>query len=155
MREIKAGTVQKTVREAYTAAGGLDCVAADLGLSASILSRAIDASDEHRPGGLGINYIDRLSRIVPSAAVPIAEHFARLAGGAFEKRPETSSGCVHTLMSEFSDVLKTHASAMGEQSPKPGEFTPEEAKASLTEVKELRNKLDAYEAFLANCLNGN
>ena len=154
MRKIKAGTVQETVREAYTAAGGLDCVAADLGLSASILSRAIDASDEHRPGGLGINYLDRLSRIVPQASVPIAEHFSWLAGGAFEKRPVVASECVHTLMSEFSDVLKFHANAMGENSPKPGKFTPEEAKASLKEVKELRSQLDAYGAFLANCLNG-
>ena len=84
MRKLKTGSVQQAVREAYTAAGGIHCVADDVALSAALLSRAIDASDEHRPGGLGINYLDRLSRIVPQAAAPIAEHFARLGGGGID-----------------------------------------------------------------------
>ncbi len=34
-----------------------------------------------RPGGLGVNYLHTLGRVVPEAAVPIAVHFARLGGG--------------------------------------------------------------------------
>lgn len=153
MRRVQAGSIQDAVKASYKAAGGLECAATDLGLSAALLSRAIDAQDEYRPGGLGVNYLHRLSRIVPAAAIPIAEHFARLAEGRFEK-PETHvlSDCMATLMSEFSDVLKHHGEARSETSDDPSRHTPEEAKASLKEVKELRAVLDAYQNYLAGCL---
>ena len=57
-----------------------------------------------------------------------------------------------TLMSEFSDVLKHHGQARSETSDDPSRHTPEEAKASLTEVKELRAVLDAYQNYLEGCL---
>ena len=149
MRQVKAGSIQEAVKNAYTAAGGVECAANDLGLSASLLFRATDASDEHRPGGLGINYLHRLSRIVPGAAIPIAEHFSRLAGGCFrDAETQTASGCIHKLMSEFSDVMKCHAEARSEASENPAGFTAKEAQKSLTEVKELRAQLDAYEKYL-------
>lgn len=153
MRQVKAGSIQDAVRSAYTAAGGLESSANDLGLSPALLSRAVDANDEQRPGGLGVNYLHRLSRIVPEAAAPIAEHFARLAGGEYRARQDqTPSGCIHALMSEFSDIMKCHAEAFSEASPNPNGFTPAEAKAALKEVAEHREKLDAYQRYLEAAL---
>ncbi|MBO9398756.1 hypothetical protein J7400_18950 [Shimia sp. R9_2] len=154
MRRVRAGSIQDAVRGAYAAAGGIECAADDLGISASALSRAIDASDEARPGGLGVNYLHRLCRITPEAAAPIAEHFARLSGGVFKpRREQTQSGCIHTLMSEFSDVLKCHADAFSEASQNPDGFTPEEAKATLKEIEEHRAQLEAYQKYVEEFLS--
>ena len=152
-RRTQAGSIQSAVRQVYAAGGGYEAVATDLGLTTSLLSRAIDASDEYRPGGLGVNYLDRLARIVPATAMPIAEHFARLAGGRYRIDMDlTPSGCIHTLLSEFSDVMASHAEALSDASPEPERFTPAEARATLEEVKDLRARLDAYEKFLGDQL---
>lgn len=95
MRHVRPGSIQDAVTSAYATAGGLECVANDIGVSTTLLSRAVDANDEQRPGGLGINYLHRLSRIVPEAAAPIAEHFAKLAGGRFvPSRSEMGAECL-------------------------------------------------------------
>ena len=153
MRWTRPGSVQNAVRDTYKVAGGFEAVSNDLGLSMSILSHTTDPHDEYRPGGLGINYLDRLARITPAAAIPIAEHFARLAGGRYRIDMDlTPSGCIHTLLKEFSDVMQAHGAALSETSDNPDGFTPEEAKAILSEVKELRARLDAYEKFIGDQL---
>ncbi|WP_422028115.1 hypothetical protein [Roseovarius sp.] len=86
MRAAKPGSVQCCVQEAYRAAGGLECVSDDLGLSISTLSQHTEKPDgRKKAGGLGINYADTLARMHPAVAVVLAEHFAALAGGRFER----------------------------------------------------------------------
>lgn len=83
MRPTKAGSIQDAVQHAYEASGGVRKVAAAIGLAQSTLSYGTEVRED-RPGGLGINYLDRLGRMSPEAAQAIAEHFASLAGGVFQ-----------------------------------------------------------------------
>jgi hypothetical protein len=125
-------------RQAIVAAGGLEAVSADLGLGLSTLSRAYSDEDD-RPGGLGVKYLHQLGRIVPDAAVPVANHFAMLAGGVFLPMPHQGGthGDLNSLTKEFSDVLNQHAMAHSEASPNPEDYTSKEAMTQYTEVEEL------------------
>lgn len=107
-RPTRPGSIQAAVAEAFRACGGLDSVSADLGLALSTLSYATELRDD-RPGGLGVAYLGRME---PGAALPIARHFAALAGCVVQ--PVTSGGVasVHEVTREFSDVLALHAQAM-------------------------------------------
>lgn len=137
-RRTRPGTIQSAVASAYRAVGGLENAAADLGVSLSVLSYGTETRED-RPGGLGVNYLDRLGRIDAGAAVPLAQHFAALAGGVFQ--PVDLSGLrggdVASLAAEFSDVVRAHAEAMGAESAAPGDYSRAEAEAQLVEIDEL------------------
>ena len=86
MRAAKPGSIQRCIQEAYRAAGGLECVSDDIGLSAGTLSEHTEKPNgRKKAGGLGVNYVDTLSRMHPEVAVVMAQHFASLAGGRFER----------------------------------------------------------------------
>lgn len=138
MRCNRPGSIQDTVRSAISAGGGLEAVSSDLDLSISSLSRA-SGFDEDRPGGLGVNHLHRLGRIVPASAEPVAIHFARLAGGVYQPLPTQGALLtdVNTLMREFTDVLDKHSEAHSERSENPSDYTPKEAQATIKEVDEM------------------
>lgn len=138
MRKARPASIQSAVQSSIRAAGGLEAAANDLGVGVSTLSHGTEIS-ESRPGGLGINYADRLGRVVPEAAVPIAQHFAMLAGGTFQPLvldgPTASD--IHQLTREFSDVLQQHAAAHSSNSATPDDYTPAEAEQQIRELNEV------------------
>lgn len=83
MRAVKAGSIQEAVQTSYVAAGGIAEVSAMVGVAPSSLSYGTEIRED-RPGGIGVNYLDRLGRMDTAAARPIAEHFCALAGGFFQ-----------------------------------------------------------------------
>lgn len=91
MRKTKPGSVQSAIQQSYTVSGGLEVVQAATGVSLSTLSYGTELRED-RPGGIGINYIDRLARMDAKAAEPIARHFALLAGGHFQSSDEHAAG---------------------------------------------------------------
>lgn len=149
MRNVRHGSMQAAVQASIRSAGGLEAASNDLGLSVSSLSRA-SSDDEDRPGGLGVNHLHRLGRMVPSSSAPIAAHFAGLAGGVFIVLP--SHGPIDLdlsfLMKEFADVVALHANAHSDASDRPGKFTPTEAAATAKEVEELIKAALIYKAAL-------
>lgn len=149
MRSNRPGSIQDAVRSSISAGGGLEAVSSDLDLSVSSLSRA-SGHDEDRPGGLGVNHLHRLGRIVPAAAEPMAVHFARLAGGVYQPLPNDGVllSDVNTLMREFSDVLDHHAKAHSDRSENPSDYTPKEAQATIREVDEMVQAALKYRAAL-------
>lgn len=149
MRNVKPGSIQAAVQAAIKAAGGLESAGNDLGMSTANLSRA-SSNDEDRPGGLGVNHLHRLGRILPTCAEPIAVHFAGLAGGVFQPVPVrgTLTSDLSTLMKEFADVVALHASAHSKTSDNQDDFTPSEAAASAKEVDELVRAALIYKAAL-------
>jgi hypothetical protein len=149
MRNTRPGSIQEVVRASIKAAGGLESASNDLGLSVSSLSRA-SGTEEDRPGGLGVNYLHTLGRVVPAAAEPIAVHFARLAGGVFQPLPDTGQTLVfiNKLVREFSDVLDVHAQAHSDRSENPADFTSDEAARAIKEVDELVQTALVYRAAL-------
>lgn len=136
-RRTRPGTIQAAVSAAYKHVGGVENVAADLGLSVSTVSYGTELQEGR--GGLGVNYLDRLGRIDPGAAVPIAQHFALLAGGVFQ--PLNLAGEMAAdlalLTREFSDVLAKHAEAHSSASGDPTGYTVEEAAQQVKELDEL------------------
>lgn len=138
MRKARPASIQSAVQSSIRAAGGLEAAANDLGVGVSTLSHGTEIP-EQRPGGLGINYVDRLSRIVPEVAVPIAQHFAMLAGGTFQPLAVdgATAGDIHRLTREFSDVLQRHAEAHSAASAEPGDYTASEAGMQIRELDEL------------------
>jgi hypothetical protein len=138
MRYTRPGSIQNAVREAYGAVGGLENASIDLGIGVSTLSYGTERS-EHRPGGIGVNYLDSLGRIEPRAATPIAQHFAALAGGVFQ--PVDLAGVtasdVYRVAKEFSDVLTKDALAHSKGSDDPNGYTFKEAGEQLVELDEL------------------
>lgn len=132
------GTIQSAVAEAYEVVGPLKRIQGVLGLPLSSLSYGTEIRED-RPGGLGVNYLDRLGQIMPEAAVPIAQYFAALAGGIYQ--PVDLSGVmsadIHRLTMAFSDVLQRHAEAHSATSKDPSDYTPEEARAQVKEVDDL------------------
>ena len=82
MRATKAGSIQEVIQASYAAAGGLRAVSDAIGVSPATLSQATLVNEE-RPGGLGVNYLDRLCRMDAAAAAPVAQHYAALAEGRF------------------------------------------------------------------------
>jgi hypothetical protein len=155
MRYTEPGTIQETVSEAYQAAGGVTAVARFLGLSLSTASYGTENS-EHRPGGIGVNYLERLGMWKPECAEPVAVHFADLAGGVFQPMPTGGalSSDLSTLMKEFSDVVAHHAAAHSEASENPNDFTPREARAAKKELDELVRAALVYGAALAARVEG-
>ena len=137
-RRVRPGTIQAAVGAAYKGAGGLEAVAADLGVSLSVLSYGTELRED-RPGGLGVNYLDRLGRIDSAAALPIAQHFATLAGGFFQPVDlgGALAGDIHALTREFSDVLQKHAEAHSDASENPAGYTAAEAAAQIKEIDEM------------------
>ncbi|WP_138423700.1 hypothetical protein [Maritimibacter alexandrii] len=137
-RRNRPGSIQSAISEAYRSVGGIEAAATDLGLSIATLSYAT-AQNEDRPGGLGVNHLDRLGRMEPAAAVPLAEHFARLAGGVF--RPvdlgPPSETDIHEITREFSDVISTHAHVHSDRSEDPAGYTVDEALRQRRELGEL------------------
>ncbi len=134
-RNSRPGSIQAAVRASLRAVGGLECASDDLGVSVATLSYGTEMSDS-RPGGLGVNYLDRLGRIDPLAALPVAQHFAHLAGGVFQ--PVDLGGAatpdITLITREFSDVLAKHAEAHSSASANPDDYTPSEAAAQLKEL---------------------
>ncbi|PCJ75590.1 MAG: hypothetical protein COA53_06525 [Rhodobacteraceae bacterium] len=138
MRRVRPGSIQSSVQASISAAGGLECVSDDIGVSTANLSRAT-ACDDDRPGGLGINHFDRLGRIIPASAVPLAQHFAHLAHGVFIP---LATECVvgadmSELMLKFSSVLATHSEAMSERSKLPNDYTPNEARETIKQMDDM------------------
>lgn len=137
-RATTPGTIQEAVQASYDAYGDQKTIAGDLGIAGSSVSYGTEVQDI-RPGGLGVNYLDRLGRIKPAAAEPIAQYFAALAGGVFQ--PVALKGAlaadVHRLTREFSDVLALHAAAHSSASGNPNDYTPFEARKQVREVDEL------------------
>lgn len=83
-RSHKVGSITDVVARAIEATGKAHRdVAEDLGIRASTLSYGMEVSED-RPGGLGIAYLHRLALAEPACAVPVAGHFAMLAGGVFQ-----------------------------------------------------------------------
>ncbi|ATG49755.1 hypothetical protein CEW89_08520 [Celeribacter ethanolicus] len=150
MRDHRPGSIQSAVHSAYRAVGGLESASVDLGVAVSTLSYGTERS-EHRPGGIGVNYLDTLGRISPEAAVPVAEHFAHLAGGVFHPvdLKGVTSADVHRLTREFSDVLAKHAEAHSSTSQNPHDYTAREAQAQLVELDELIEAAVAFRAVLS------
>lgn len=138
MRKARPASIQSAVQSSIRAAGGLEAVANDLGVGVSTLSHGTEIS-ESRPGGLGINYLDRLGRIVPEAAMPIAQHFAIMAGGIFQPMAldGPTAGDIHRLTREFSDVLQQHAEAHSSSSVHPDDYTRDEAEQQIRELDEV------------------
>ena len=155
MRNHRPGSIQSAISSAFSAVHGLENVSVDLGVSVTTLSYGT-AVDEARPGGLGVNYIDRLGRMHSEAAVPIAEHFAALAGGVFQ--PVDLKGVtgadVHRLTREFSDVLTKHAEAHSSASENPQDYTAKEAQAQLVELEDLIEAAVAFRAVLSRKAEG-
>nr|WP_321509334.1 hypothetical protein [uncultured Celeribacter sp.] len=138
MRGVRAGSIQSAVRSVFSGIGGLECASVDLGVSVSTLSYGT-AVDEARPGGLGVNYLDRLGRMHRAAALPMAQHFSTLAGGFFQ--PVDLSGmesvAIHDLTAEFAEVLRDHAFAHSEASPDPTGYTEAETRQMIESLSRL------------------
>lgn len=95
MRFHKVGSITGAIAEAVDAFDGTHAdVAVFLGIRGSTLSYGME-TNETRPGGLCAAYLDRLARKEPACAVPIASHFAALAGGVFQ--PVTTAASIHDL----------------------------------------------------------
>jgi hypothetical protein len=137
-RRMRPGSVQAAVRAVFRAVGGLENAAADTGAAISTLSVGTEVN-EARPGGLGVNYLDRLGRIDPAAALPMAEHFAQLAGGVFV--PVDLGGVAAAefagVAKEFADVVNAHVAATSEASTDPARYTTAEVQDQARELLEL------------------
>ncbi|MBR9765318.1 MAG: hypothetical protein GYB53_17805 [Rhodobacteraceae bacterium] len=155
MRKARPASIQSAVQTAMRAAGGLEAVANDLGVGVSTLSHGTEVS-EQRPGGLGVNYLDRLSRIVPEAAVPIAAHFAALGGGTFHPLglEGSTASDIHRITREFSDVLQRHAEAHSAASASPDDYTVKEAQEQLVELDEMVSAAMQFRATLLRKAEG-
>ncbi|NDW34614.1 hypothetical protein [Salipiger sp. PrR007] len=110
MRAQIYGTIQNAVCAAVEATGKRhQDVAAFLGIRGSTLSYGME-DNEDRPGGLGVNYLDRLAMDCPEAAIPLAQHFAGRAGGVFQPVEVTEN--VTSLFSHCSHVAKENGEAL-------------------------------------------
>lgn len=145
-RATRPGSVEAAAAQAIRAAGGVESAANDLGLSLSTVSYWTERRED-RPGGAGIKHLDALARIVPAAAVPIAQHFAALAGGVFQP-VQTGAGCdIHALTREFSDVLGQHGAAMDPASGGGAGYSPAESARMLQALDDLQSVLVGLRAF--------
>jgi len=155
MRGVRAGSIQSAVRATFTAVGGLENASVDLGVSVSTLSYGTSV-DEARPGGLGVNYLDRLGRMHRAAALPVAQHFATLAGGFFQPVDLTGfeAVAIHDLMREFSDLLRDHAAAHSEASEDPTGYTDAEKRTMIDDLNRLSKSAARLRARLLEDLEG-
>lgn len=137
-RRTRPGSIQSAVQQVIVALGGIEASALEAGVSISTLSYGTEQRDD-RPGGLGVNHLDRLARIDAAAALPMAQHFATLAGGVFQ--PIDLSGPSWSDMAglsrEYADVVSVHAAAHSDGSPDPRDYTPAEAAEQIREIDEL------------------
>lgn len=137
-RRTRPGSIQSAVQQVIAACGGIEAAALEAGVSISTLSYGTEQRED-RPGGLGVNHLDRLGRIEPGAALPMAQHFAALAGGVFH--PVDLSGPSWSDMAgiskEFADVVTLHAAAHSDGSLDPRDYTPQEAAEQIREIDEL------------------
>lgn len=149
MRNVRPASIQSAVQASIRLAGGLEAVANDTGVGVSTLSHGTEVS-EQRPGGLGVNYLDRIGRIVPEAAEPVAQHFARLAGGLFH--PVAADGCtasdIHQITRDFADVLQRHGQAHSATSENPTDYTSKEALQQLVELDKMVRAAMRFRAVL-------
>lgn len=155
MRGTRAGSIQNAVSCSFQAIGGLENASVDLGVSIATLSYGT-SMDEARPGGLGVNYLDRLGRMERKAALPVAQHFATLAGGFFQ--PVELDGladvAIHDLTREFSDVLRDHALAHSESSADPCGYTNAEKRQMIEGLSKLTRATARLRAGLVADLEG-
>ncbi|WP_353475537.1 hypothetical protein PVT71_18375 [Salipiger sp. H15] len=139
MRPQRYGTIQNAVCEAVEATGKRhQDVAALLGIRGSTLSYGME-DNEDRPGGLGVNYLHRLAMDCPAAAIPLAQHFAGLAGGVF--RPVEMQGNVTSIFAQCGDVARECGEAQA------AIFRAAE-KASVQSVAEAEREIDEAVAAL-------
>ena len=150
MRSVRPGSIQSAVRGSITAAGGLECVSNDLGVSVTTLSRATDL-DEERPGGLGVNHLHRLGLIVSISAEPLARHFASLAGGFYHPIDiKTTSGAdMASLTLQFSKLLAVYADAQADHSALLEDYASDSAERALSQIDELIATAATIRATLA------
>lgn len=150
MRKARAGSIHEVMQEVVTIGGGVEAVGAEIGVNASTVSRAVAGETEGRPGGIGVIYLHTLSRIVPECAVPIARHFAALAGGIFKPYPKGKSAPVqfHCVAKEFGDLATAYGQAYSEESEDPTTLTDDERVKLLRELEELLEIGALYHAQL-------
>ncbi|WP_226550831.1 hypothetical protein [Celeribacter naphthalenivorans] len=155
MRGVRAGSVQSAVRAAFSSVGGLENASVDLGVSVSTLSYGTSV-DEARPGGLGVNYLDRLGRMHRAAALPLAQHFSTLAGGFFQPVDLTGLDgvAIHDLTAEFSEVLRDYAAAHSPASPDPTGYTDDELRKMIESLSRLSKATARLRAGLVESLEG-
>jgi hypothetical protein len=145
-RATRPGSVEAAVALTIRAAGGVESVADDLGLSLSTVSYWTERRED-RPGGAGIKHLDALARIVPAAAAPVAQHFAALAGGVFQPVQPGAGADIHALTREFSDVLAQHAAAMDPASGHGAGYSAAESAVMLRELDQLQAVLVGLRSF--------
>lgn len=138
MRNNRPGSIQSVVHAAIEVGGGFDAVARDLAVSVSSVYRAT-GEDCDRPGGLGVNYLDRMGRIDRTTAEPVARHFSALAGGFFHPLPDGADANteIAALAASFADVLRDHADAHSSRSPDPSGYTQSEAALVVADMDRL------------------
>lgn len=137
-RRTRPGSIQSVVQRVIAACGGIEAAALEANVSLSTLSYGTEVRED-RPGGLGVNHLDRLARIEAAAARELAQHFSVLGGGVFQ--PVDLGGAsgaeINRITAEFSDVLNRHVAAHSEASDDPGDYTPAEAAEQVRELDEL------------------
>lgn len=154
MRKTRPGTVQDMVRRCVGAVRGIENFAQDAGAQLSTVSRGLEVDADGRPGGLGANYLDRAGRVSPEAALPVAEHFATLAGAVVMPVDVAGDAQLHDVTREFSDVLAAVSRAFSDQSPDPTRMTREEAGEVLREEQELLQVLVRHMAVVKGIAEG-
>lgn len=151
MRNSRTGSVQAAVRDTYAAYGGLEAIKEAIGVSVATLSYGTEIN-EHRPGGIGINYLDQISRMEPACAAVLAHHFASLAGGVFQPVDETYDACLAshtaTVASESGQAVAAALGALGSKCPQAIDRALEEADDLVEAGVGLRARLTAKRAAL-------
>lgn len=145
MRGTRSGSIQHAVARAYRAAGGVEAVAELLGLANSTVSYGTEIN-EHRPGGIGVNYLDRIGRAHPQGAEAIAQHFCGLAGGVFE--PVLSGDNVTCLWSAAGDAAKECGEAQAAMVRAAHQATAGNADSASREIDEAVECLLRFKAGL-------
>lgn len=142
MRQPRYGTIQSAVRGALDATGKRDKDVADfLGVRGSTLSYATEESDD-RPGGLGVNYLHRLALAYPAAAVPLAQHFAAMAGGVYQ--PVDTEGRVVSLFEHTSLCAKETGEAIAAMARAAEQASAGNLEAAERETREAIAQMVAY-----------
>lgn len=152
MRQTRSGTIQNAVRGALDATGQMDKDIADmLGIRSSTLSYATE-ENEDRPGGLGVNYLHRLAKAFPEAAVPVAQHFAAMAGGVFQ--PVETDGRVVNLHEHTSACAKETGEAIAAMVRAAHQASAGNLEAAERETREAIAQMMAYLAAIEALVEG-
>ncbi|WP_339112877.1 hypothetical protein [Thioclava sp. GXIMD2076] len=144
MRPVEAGSIQDVVSDVYDVFGGVRKASAATGLAPSVLSYGTEMRED-RPGGLGVNYLDRMARMDPAAAAILASHFAALAGGVFQP---IEVAVVEELTSACADAIKENGEAIfyALQAARSGRW--EDAQIALPEVDDSITEMTGLRAIL-------